>query len=135
MPAKPLAACTYIYIQQFPSYTMLGGSQCVKIAIFLPHFCFPWGCPCGNHAKCCMHRKRIRCLQIVSQRVPIYLQQFPSYSNRKCKKIAVFTYRSPHFVSPGDAPGAITLNVVWMEREFHAYKLSCCMCPYNYNRF
>ena len=28
------------------------------------------------------------------------------------------------FVSPGDAPGAITLNVVWMEREFDAYKLS-----------
>ena len=33
------------------------------------------------------------------------------------------------FVSPGDAPGAITLNVVWMEREFDAYKLSRCMCP------
>ena len=28
------------------------------------------------------------------------------------------------FVSPGDALGAITLNVVWMEREFDAYKLS-----------
>ena len=28
------------------------------------------------------------------------------------------------FVSPEDAPGAITLNVVWMEREFDAYKLS-----------
>jgi len=27
------------------------------------------------------------------------------------------------FVSPGDAPGAITLNVVCMEREFDAYKL------------
>jgi len=27
-------------------------------------------------------------------------------------------------VSPGDAPGAITLNVVWMEREFDAYKLA-----------
>jgi len=38
-------------------------------------------------------------------------------------------------VSPGDAPGAITLNVVWIEREFDAYKLSCCMCPSNYNRF
>ena len=25
------------------------------------------------------------------------------------------------FVSPGDAPGAITLNVVWMERDFDAY--------------
>jgi len=33
------------------------------------------------------------------------------------------------FVSPEDAPGAITPNVVWMEREFDAYKLSCCMCP------
>ena len=25
------------------------------------------------------------------------------------------------FVSPGDALGAITLNVVWMVREFDAY--------------
>ena len=33
------------------------------------------------------------------------------------------------------SPGAITLNVVWMEREFDAYKLSRCMCPSNYNRF
>ena len=39
------------------------------------------------------------------------------------------------FVSPGDTPGAITLNVVWMEREFDAYKLSRCICPSNYNRF
>jgi len=39
------------------------------------------------------------------------------------------------FVSLGDAPGAITLNVVGMEREFDAYKLSRCMCPSNYNRF
>jgi len=35
------------------------------------------------------------------------------------------------FVSPGDALGAITLNVVWMEREFDAYKLPCCMFPSN----
>jgi len=39
------------------------------------------------------------------------------------------------FVSPGNAPGAITLNVVCMEREFDAYKLSRCMCPPKYNRF
>ena len=38
-------------------------------------------------------------------------------------------------VSPGDAPGAITLNVVWIEKEFDAYKLSRCMCPSNYYRF
>jgi len=39
------------------------------------------------------------------------------------------------FVSPGDALGSITLNVVWMEREFDAYKLSGSMCPPNYKRF
>jgi len=39
------------------------------------------------------------------------------------------------FVSPKDTPGAITLNVVWVEREFDAYKLPRCMCPSNYNRF
>ena len=37
------------------------------------------------------------------------------------------------FVSPRDAPGEITLNVVWMEREFDA--LSRCMYPSNYNSF
>jgi len=41
-----------------------------------------------------------------------------------------------HFlVSPGDAPGAITLNVVWMEREFDAYKLSRAMYPSIFNSF
>ena len=44
-------------------------------------------------------------------------------------------YFSHIFISPVDAPGAITLNVVWMEREFDAYKLSRCMCPSNYNSF
>ena len=39
------------------------------------------------------------------------------------------------FVSPGDTTAAITLNVVWMEREFDAYKLSRCMCPSDCNRF
>ena len=39
------------------------------------------------------------------------------------------------FVSPGDAPGAITLDVVWMEREFDAYKLSRSMYPSIFNSF
>jgi len=80
-----------------------------------------------------MDGKRIRCLQIVLQHVPIYLQQFPSLP--QVQKIAVFTYCSHIFVSPGDAPGAITLNVAWIEKEFDAYKLPRCMCPSNYNRF
>ena len=39
------------------------------------------------------------------------------------------------FVSPGDAPGEITLNVVRMEREFDAYKLSRTMYPSIFNSF
>ena len=38
------------------------------------------------------------------------------------------------FVSPGDAPGAITLNV-WMEREFDAYNLSHSVYPSILNSF
>ena len=39
------------------------------------------------------------------------------------------------FVSPGDALGAITLNVKWMEREFDAYKLSRSVYPSIFNSF
>jgi len=39
------------------------------------------------------------------------------------------------FVSPGDAPWAITLNAVWMERKFDAYKLSRSMYPSIFNSF
>ena len=69
--AKPLAACTYLCSIISELYvTML--IQCVspKIAIFTT-FCFPWKRPWGNHAKCYMDGKRIRCLQIVSLHVPI----------------------------------------------------------------
>jgi len=91
-----------------------------KNRYFLPHFGFPWGRPWGNHAKCCMNGKRIRWLQIVSQHVPIYLQQFPGYSNRKFKK-SPFSRTAAHiFVSPGDAPAIITQYVAWMERQFNA---------------
>jgi len=66
---------------------------------------------------------------------PSIFNNFPVIRTASAK-IAVFTYRSPHFCFPcGDAPEAITLNVVWMEREFDAYKLSHCMCPSNYYRF
>jgi len=71
--------------------------------------------------------------------VPIYIQQFPSYTMLKKMRKSKNRYFYHIFVSPGDAPGdaprAITLNVVWMEREFDAYKLSRCTCPSNYNRF
>ena len=68
----------------------------------------------------------------------MYLSIFNSFRVIRClsqcvsPKIGIFYHI---FVSRGDAPGAITLNVVWMEREFDAYKLSRCMCLSSYNRF
>ena len=124
-----------VYLQQFPSYS---NHNCKIIVIFTyPAFIFylPWWRPCGNHAKRYMNEKTIQCLPNPSQHVPIYLQQFPSYSNRKCKKTPFSRTAAHIFVSPGDARAAITLNVVWMEWELDAYKLSRSICPSNYNRF
>ena len=87
-------------------------------------FCLPWGRPSSNHAKRCMNEKTIQCLPNPSQHIPIYLKQFPSYSNRKCKK-SLFSRTAAHiFVSPGDAPAIITQYVAWMERQFNGRKSS-----------
>ena len=52
------------------------------------------------------------------------LQQFPSYAMLKSIRKSKNRYFYYIFVSPRDAPGAITLNVAWMEKEFDAFKLS-----------
>ena len=62
-----------MYLSIFNSFRVIRRlSQCVspKIAIFIT-FWFHLGRPWGNHAKCYMDGKRIRCLQIVSLHVPI----------------------------------------------------------------
>ena len=64
-----------------------------------------------------------------------YLQQFPSNTMLKSMRKSKNRYFYHIFVSPGDAPGAITLNVVWMESEFDAYKLSRSMYPSIFNNF
>jgi len=100
-----------------------------------PSFFLPWGRPCGNHAKRCMNEKTIQCLPNPSQHVPIYLQQFPSYLNRKCKK-SPFSRTSAHiFVSPGDAPAIITQYFAWMERQFNACQTPRSMFLSIFNSF
>jgi len=120
-------ACS-MYLSIFNSFRVIRClSQCVS--------CFPWGRPWGNHAKFYMDGKRIRCLQIVSQHVPIYLQQFPSYPNRKCKK-SPFSRTAAHiFVSPGDGPATITQYVASMERQFNACQTPCSMYLSIFNSF
>ena len=127
-----------MYPSIFNSFPVIRTAIAKKIAVFTyrsPHFCFPWRRPCDYHAICSMDGKTIQCLPNASQHVPIFnsFRVVIRCLGLVCvsPKIAIL----PHLVSPGDAPGAIKLNVVWMEREFDAYKLSRCMCPSNYNRF
>ena len=102
--AKRLAACTRCLSTTVSQLfePQLQKAPFLRTLAFI--FCLPWGRPCGNHAKRCMNEKTIQCLPNRSQHVPIYLQQFPSYLNCKCKKIAVFTYRSPYFCFPWRRP-------------------------------
>ena len=104
-----------IYIQQFPSYSNHNckTSSFLRTPAFI--FCLPWGRPCGNHAKRCMNEKTIQCLPNPSQHVPIYLEQFSSYSNHKCKKSPFSCTAARIFVSPGDLPATITQYFPWME--------------------
>jgi len=101
----------------------------VKIAVFTyrsPHFCIPWRRPLGSHAKCCMDGKRIRCLQIiVSQHVPICLQQFPRYSNRKCKK-SPFSRTAAHILFSLETPLRLSRNMLhgWKDNSMLAKLLA-----------
>jgi len=104
----------YIYYGSKNCVIKLCNLQQLNIAVFTyrsPHFCFPWGRPWGNHAKCCMDGKRIWCLQVVLQHVLIYLQQFPSYSNRKCKKLP-FHVPPPTFLFPLETPLWLSRNML-----------------------
>ena len=78
-----------------------------------------------NHAKCCMDGKRIRCLQIVLQHVPIYLQQFPSYSNRKCKKLP---FSRTTFLFPLETPLRLSRNMLhgWKENSMLTNCFAAC---------
>ena len=118
-----------IYLQQFPSYTMLKSMRKSKNRYFhvqSPHFCFPWRRPCDYHAICCMDVKTIQCLPNPSQHVPIYLQQFPSYSNRKCQKLPFSRMAAHIFISPGDAPATRNMLHGWKDNLMLAKPLAVC---------
>jgi len=94
-------------------------------------FCLPWGRHCGNHAKRCMNEKTIQCLSNPSQHVvPIYLQQFPSYSNRKCKKRS-FHVPQPTFLFPLETPLRLSRNMLhgWKDNSMLAKPLAACTYP------
>jgi len=117
-----------VYLQQFPSYSNHNWkkSSFLRTPAFI--FCLPWGRPCGNHAKRCMNEKTIQCLPNPSQHVPIYLQQFPSYSNHNCKKIVIFTYPGLHFLFALGTPLWQTRKTLheWKDNSVLAKPLAVC---------
>ena len=90
------------------------------------HFGFPWVRPWDYRGKCYMYGKRIQCLSNASQHV------YPSVFNRftviqpVILKVRHFRTFLAHFGLPGYAPGAIAVNVTWLERGFNA-----CKMPHN----
>ena len=126
-----------LYLSIFNSFRVTRClSQCVspKISIFST-FLFPWGRPCGNHAKRCMNEKTIQCLPNSRSMYPSIFNSFPVIRTGIAKK-SPFSRTAAHiFVSPGDAPAIITQYVAWMERQFSACRTACSMYPSICNSF
>ena len=125
MLAKPLAACTHLS----STVSQLFEPQVQKIAFFTyrsPHFSFPGDAPATITQYVAWMERQFNACQTLAA-CTYYLQQFPSYTMLKSMRKSKNRYFYHIFVSPGDAPGAVTLDVVCMEREFDAYKLSRSM--------
>jgi len=75
-----------------------------------------------------MNEKTIQCLPNPLQHVPIYLEQFPSYSNLKCKKSPFSRIAAHIFVFPGDAPAIITQYMLheWKDYSMLVKPLTAC---------
>ena len=104
--------------------------------LFIPHFCFPWDAPGAITLNVVWMEREFDAYKLSRQQhVPIYLQQFSSYSNRKCKK-SPFSRTAAHiFVSLGDPPATITQYVAWMERQFNACQTPRSMYLSIFNSF
>ena len=112
------------------AYTARIASRGKNRQFFVPQlsfFCLPWGRPCGNHAKRCMNEKTIFSACQTPRSMYPSIQQFSSYSNRKCKK-SPFSRTAGHiFVSPGDAL-RLSRNMLhaWKDNSMLAKPLAAC---------
>jgi len=133
--AKPLAACTHLSSTVFQLFEPQVQKNC-RFHVPPPTFLFLLETPL-RLSRNMLHgwKDNYSVFAKPSQHVPIYIQLFPSYTMLKSMRKSKNRYFYHIFVSPGDASGTITLNVVCMEREFNAYKLPRCMSPSNYNHF
>ena len=101
----------------------------VKNDRFGLHFCFPGDAPATITQYVAWIERQFNACQTTCS---MYLSIFNSFRVIRCLSQCVSPKSTflPHFCFPWEATlgRAITLNVIWMERER-------CMCPSNYNRF
>ena len=134
MVAKPLAACTYL--SSTVSQLFEPQVQKMPFSRTAAHiFVSPGDAPATITQYVAWMERQFNACQSPRS---MYLSIFNSFRVIRClsqcvsPKIAIFT----KFLFPLGMPlGAITLNVVWMEREFDAYKLSCSMYLSIFNSF
>jgi len=131
MLTNSLAACT-IYLQQFPSYSNRKCQKSLFSRIAAHIFVSPGDAPATTTQYVARIKRQFNACQTPRS---MYLSIFNSFRVIQSMRKSKNRYFYHILVSPGDAIGAITLNVVWMERELYAYKLSRCTCPSNYIRF
>ena len=123
-----------VYLQQFPSYS---NHNCKKSSFLRTQafiFCLPWRRPRGNHAKRCMNEKTIQCLPNPSQHTHLS-STVSQLFEPQVQKIAVFTYRSPHFCFPWRRPCDYHPIFPWMERQFNACQTPRSMYLSIFNSF
>jgi len=92
-----------IYLNSFPVIRRFNVPQ--------PTFLFPLETPLRYHAISYIDGKTIQCLPNPLHHVPIYLQQFPSYTMLKSMCNCKNRYFYHILVSPGDITRAITLSI------------------------
>jgi len=123
---------TTVYLQQFCSYS---NQNCKKIVIFTYpalHFCLPWGCPCGNHAKRCMNEKTIQCLPNPLHMYPSIFKSFPVIRTASAKN-RCFHIPQPTFLFPQETPLRLSHNMLhgWKDNSMLAKPLAACTYLYS----
>jgi len=105
-----------IYPSIFNSFPVIRNHNAKNRHFYVPRpslFALGTGCPCGNHAKHCMNWKDN---SVLAKPLAAYIHLSSTVSQlfeTQVQKIAVFTYRSPHFCFPWRCPC-----------DYHAI---CCM--------
>ena len=123
-----------VYLQQFLSYSKHNGKKIIIFTYPGLHFLFALGTPLRQSRKT-LHERKDNSVLTKPLTACTHLHSTVSQLFKpQVQKIAVFTYRSPHF-STGDAPAIFTQYVAWMEREFNACQTPRSMYLSIFNSF